>query len=234
MSESQSVGRDAAQHPGAQPAGPPVREAFVAIDHDDVGDSADLVALGQDAGLRYLDLLATHERRVVVQLEVDDRVDETRLTALPAVEEYDHIRAGDGPHLYIVELALPTFPTILADRRTELVAYDQDLTADGIRMSLVGPQAAIADLVETYDDAGLSPDVEKLGAFDGRERPLDALTDRQREVLRTAFEMGYYAVPREASAADLATELDLDVSTVTEHLQRAERNLLGAVLERSP
>ena len=39
--------------------------------------------------------------------------------------------------------------------------------------------------------------------------------------------MGYYEVPREASTADIAAEIDVDPSTVTEHLQRAERNLLS-------
>lgn len=38
--------------------------------------------------------------------------------------------------------------------------------------------------------------------------------------------MGFYEVPKEASADDIAAELNLDPSTVNEHLQRAERNFL--------
>ena len=53
----------------------------------------------------------------------------------------------------------------------------------------------------------------------------EELTDRQREVVETASEAGYYEV-REASTAAVAEELGLDPSTVPEHLQRAERNLL--------
>jgi len=37
-------------------------------------------------------------------------------------------------------------------------------------------------------------------------------------------------VPKEVSAGKIAEELGLDSSTVTEHLQRAERNLLGQML----
>jgi predicted DNA binding protein len=39
--------------------------------------------------------------------------------------------------------------------------------------------------------------------------------------------MGYFAVPREVSTDEIAGELGLDSSTVAEHLQRAEKNLLS-------
>jgi predicted DNA binding protein len=42
--------------------------------------------------------------------------------------------------------------------------------------------------------------------------------------------MGYYEVPKEVSADEIAAELNLDSSTVNEHLQRAERNLLEQIL----
>jgi predicted DNA binding protein len=56
------------------------------------------------------------------------------------------------------------------------------------------------------------------------------LTARQREVIQTAFDLGYYEVPRAASTETVADELGLDSSTVAEHLQRAERNLLSEQL----
>lgn len=62
---------------------------------------------------------------------------------------------------------------------------------------------------------------------------MEKLTARQREVLETAFDRGYYDVPRSASTAEIAAEFDLDDSTVSEHLQRAERNVLAAVFGRS-
>lgn len=43
--------------------------------------------------------------------------------------------------------------------------------------------------------------------------------------------MGYYDVPRNASTEEVAAELELDGSTVSEHLQRAERNVLRRVLD---
>jgi predicted DNA binding protein len=56
------------------------------------------------------------------------------------------------------------------------------------------------------------------------------LTDRQREVLRTAHAMGYFEYPREANATAVADELGIGVSTFAEHLAAAQRVLLGDLL----
>nr|WP_211290223.1 helix-turn-helix domain-containing protein [Natrinema ejinorense] len=53
------------------------------------------------------------------------------------------------------------------------------------------------------------------------------LTDRQREVLRTAYRMGYFSYPRETTAREVAEALDIAPSTVHKHLVAA----LGSVLE---
>lgn len=56
------------------------------------------------------------------------------------------------------------------------------------------------------------------------------LTDRQREVLRTAHEMGYFEYPREANATAVADELGIGVSTFAEHLAATQRVLLDDLL----
>jgi predicted DNA binding protein len=57
------------------------------------------------------------------------------------------------------------------------------------------------------------------------------LTDRQREVLRAAFEAGYYDWPRETSGEELADRLEISQPTLSEHLATAERKLLSLVFE---
>lgn len=56
------------------------------------------------------------------------------------------------------------------------------------------------------------------------------LTDRQQEVLATAFRMGYFEYPRDANATAVAEELGIDLSTFTEHLASAQSKLLDDVL----
>jgi len=57
------------------------------------------------------------------------------------------------------------------------------------------------------------------------------LTDRQREVLRTAHEMGYFEYPKRANAGEVADELGIDASTFAEHVAAAQGKILSAILE---
>jgi predicted DNA binding protein len=57
------------------------------------------------------------------------------------------------------------------------------------------------------------------------------LTERQREVLETAHEMGYFEHPKGANAGEVADELDISTSTFSEHLAASQRKLMDALLE---
>lgn len=59
----------------------------------------------------------------------------------------------------------------------------------------------------------------------------EALTDRQREVLETAYHAGFFEWPRNSSAEEVATLLDVTPPTFHEHLRRAEGKLLAAYFE---
>jgi hypothetical protein len=56
------------------------------------------------------------------------------------------------------------------------------------------------------------------------------LTERQREVLSTALEMGYFERPRETNAEAVAAALEIAPSTLAEHLAAAQSKLTDAVL----
>lgn len=62
---------------------------------------------------------------------------------------------------------------------------------------------------------------------DGEPEPAgDGLTDRQREALRIAYELGYFEIPREATLEDVAVALDVTASSVSERLRRAQTQLV--------
>lgn len=98
-------------------------------------------------------------------------------------------------------------------------------------------RAALRDIVSTLRDRFGQVRVKYLLAVDGAGAGADVvpvdrgrLTDRQREVLSTAYEMGYFASPRRANATAVAEELGIDVSTFTEHLAAAQSTLLEDLL----
>jgi len=91
-----------------------------------------------------------------------------------------------------------------------------DVTASHERLSALGEQ------LETF---GMAYTVEHVyDSFD----PETLLTDRQRRVLIAAVERGYYDTPRTCTLTDLASELNVAKSTLSEVLHRAE----GTVLKR--
>lgn len=207
-----------------------MREARVTISESEFETMGieGLVSLCQEAGIRDFEELVCRGVGAVVQVEVETRIDEERLSSLGCVDQWEHVAALNETHLYVIAFTAPELPEDLADEVDNLVGTcDPDVTERGATLSFVGPQDAIAETVSEYETAGVSPDLQKLDAYEGRDRPLDELTDRQREVIRTAYDEGYYEVPREVTTGDIAAELDVDPSTVAEHLQRAERNLLS-------
>lgn len=63
--------------------------------------------------------------------------------------------------------------------------------------------------------------------------PIDRgqLTERQREVMETAYEMGYFEYPRQANATDVADALDICPSTLAEHMAAAQAKIVSDLFE---
>jgi predicted DNA binding protein len=59
----------------------------------------------------------------------------------------------------------------------------------------------------------------------------DRLTDRQREVLVTAYDNGYYKVSKDITGEEVGDRLGISAPTVSQHLQAAERKLVSMVLD---
>jgi hypothetical protein len=101
---------------------------------------------------------------------------------------------------------------------------------DGLHMTVIGTAEIIQRAMECFPSE-IACSVERIGQYaGGNQLLLSTLTDRQRDVLETAFEMGYYEVPRQTTHQDIAAALDLSGSTVDEHLQKAECRLIEQIL----
>lgn len=90
----------------------------------------------------------------------------------------------------------------------------------------------VADLKESCDGVHLER-LYQTGEDSSRDLVYvdrELFTDRQREVLRTAHEMGYFAHPKEANAGDVAAALDIATTTFVEHLSTAQSKLLDHLL----
>jgi len=73
--------------------------------------------------------------------------------------------------------------------------------------------------------------VEGVGGLAGLVGTLERrLSQRQREAVAVALELGYYEIPRETDHEAVADALECAPSTAAEHLRKAEAKLIPAVV----
>lgn len=98
----------------------------------------------------------------------------------------------------------------------------------------LAPGATIPAVVDRLDAIAATVSIASKREIDRGEATtegaLDALTDRQRTILTTAYENGYFEWPRDATGDDLAADLDIAPATFHQHLRAAHRNLLDELL----
>lgn len=99
-----------------------------------------------------------------------------------------------------------------------------------VKMRLVGSNSALSRLVNQLPDE-LDAEVERLtSGGPAMNRTAERLTDRQRQVLTEALDIGYYDEPRSATLEDVAEAVNLAVGTAAEHIRKAEATLVRYAL----
>lgn len=144
----------------------------------------------------------------------------------PSVRAYT-VSGDESGYCYSQVEATATTQTML-ERRNQgdfIIRMPIEYTVDGgQRVTIIGEEKALLDApsllgeldMELVSTGEYAPDAE--GVFAG-------LTDRQREVLETARQLGYYEEPREATLEEIAAELDIDHGTVGRHLRAIEASV---------
>ncbi len=100
----------------------------------------------------------------------------------------------------------------------------------GIRVSVLATQETLTEALGAIP-AAVDVELELIREYrPDRQTLASSLTARQQELLRTATELGYYDVPRNATYEDIGDELDLSPVTVGEHLRKIEATVLPALL----
>lgn len=103
------------------------------------------------------------------------------------------------------------------------VQFPIEVTDGRAVLDVVGEPTRITRLGLYLDDLGVSFTVEFVREY---ARLDDQLTGKQRSLVTTAVELGYYDTPRKCSLTDLADSVGLAKSTVSETLHRAEETIV--------
>lgn len=182
-------------------------------------------AVGPDVGVRVLSHFPSGPGRAIEDVELVGAMWKERVAAirrLPSVrsvatlESASHgarlrMEVGDSrlQHAVAQSGALPRFPFevrdgldqwLLVSGRREAERFVNDLRAQGVRATILSSR---------------------------EYHPHEALTERQREFMRAAIEQGYYDVPRRVTLTQLAEELQVSKSSLSETLARGERRVVA-------
>lgn len=110
--------------------------------------------------------------------------------------------------------------------------------SEGIQVVLeVTDHDSLLELMEMLHECELSIKTEAITEANLSSQmtatvELDILTGKQRETLELAIKQGYYNRPRDANLTDLAENLDISKSAVSQRLNAAETKLIKTTLER--
>ena len=127
-----------------------------------------------------------------------------------------------GPPLFGEEIVKPGAVYLLSPPRYR----DGKLT-----FSLAGNARQLRDILARARARGLRFRILSLKEAEFAVSLLDHLTKKQAEVLRVAYELGYYDVPRRITSEQLGRGLGMRAATVVEHLRKSEKRILDAILQ---
>lgn len=200
-------------------------------------EAARLAGLSERLGvvLELQGVVPLSDDQLLVYLAIDGDAPETVVAALAdAGVEAARIVAGD-----VIECRLGSQSPLVS-----LVAYGANvraMTVESGRANIraeIAPDASPRTLVETMQAAFpettmLSKSQRAPGDTDrvDSEGVLDDLTDRQRDVLEAAYRSGYFGWPRDSTAEEVATSLDITSPTLHNHLRKAEAKIMQELLD---
>ena len=172
--------------------------------------------LGADAD----QVLAVAEEHDLVEPSLVNRYDDGGL--------FEFVVDGFCPARGLAERgAIPRTVESVAGQGTMVAEVPAEASATAVIESFLGAHPSV-ELVSKRSADRISP----LLTQEDLQRAVDErLTDRQRDALTTAFDLGYYEPTGGASGEAVADALGISPSTVSQHLQAAERKLVSVLLE---
>ncbi|WP_276248418.1 PAS domain S-box protein [Haladaptatus sp. YSMS36] len=156
------------------------------------------------------------------------------VTASPAVEQFALIAADDDGFRCECTVRDDTLVSSLADRGASLDHLC--VTADTATLTVRIPQSAdVRDIAAHLESTVGGVELRAKREFDTpvmttqefESEVRNRLTQRQEEVIKTAYFSGFFEWPRESNGQDVAEILGVTQPTINRHIRAGERALFG-------
>ncbi|WP_256392974.1 bacterio-opsin activator domain-containing protein [Natronoarchaeum rubrum] len=157
---------------------------------------------------------------------------------LVAVEEIRTISADGTGGVLRLGLAEPFLALELADHGAVVREVTADPAATTLAIDVPGSidVRTVTQIVRgTFSDVELRAkhSIDRASERTLYARFVDELTDRQLEVVQTAYYSGYFESPRDSTGEDVAAMLDISPPAFYQHVRAAQRKLFAALFEGS-
>ncbi|MEY7848374.1 helix-turn-helix domain-containing protein [Natrarchaeobius sp. A-rgal3] len=164
-------------------------------------------------------------------LEADPSIDV--IASLTTATEPDSIRASDDQDgcLFRLEFedGVKLFQEIVTDNDGAILTARGGDDAWSVQL-LFHDREAVSDAYDLFGQYEFDVDVTRVTGIDDLARARTPLTETQYETIRVAHDLGYFAVPREVTLEELATELGISHQALSERLRRSHEALISAEL----
>ncbi len=146
----------------------------------------------------------------------------------PDVLHYDIPEQGNGLIYLHCEMNESLAGILSALQQSEVIMTMpiEFLDDDRLRVTFIGEHEPLQRILNQLAEF-VDIEIERVSEYGSADRLSSVLTERQREILTAAVEIGYYEVPRHATIRDVADALELSQATVGEHLQKIEARVLS-------
>jgi PAS domain S-box-containing protein len=158
------------------------------------------------------------------------------MTGLRVVEAVQRIRGGDAGGVLRLRLAEPFLATELADHGAVLRSATASPTGAELVIDVSGSvevRHVTQFIGERFSDIELTSKQtrEQASEHGFYASVLDRLTERQLEVLETAYYSGFFESPRKATGEVVADSLDISPQAFYQHIRTVQRKLFAALID---
>jgi predicted DNA binding protein/PAS domain-containing protein len=217
-------------------------DAVVRVDLESTAPADPLVAATEASGatIELAGIVASEEHSSLAYVRVAGDLDAVESTLVDVADgAVRRVREGDDGGLLEWRITGEDLLGTVVDHGAQIRAFD---AADGrvdYEVEVASEDAArtLLDALEhSYDGVRLVAKRERGCPIDETASvsadAIENLTARQQEAIEAAFRAGYFDWPRESTAEEVASAMDIAPSTLHSHLRKAEGTLLGELLDR--
>lgn len=176
----------------------------------------------------FVSKIGWNDRALECYLKVDFDNEEALEIEHPSFTVLEVISKSENSAIVRVTMDGPV-PRLFSEIKNVWWVHPTRLDMNKFTVSIRGTTEALRQVRNAFKELIGNGFTVKLGAesLQGPEFK-SILPQKQRLVLETAIEMGYYSRPRRCTQRDIAKVLDIKQATVSEHLQSAESKIINS------